>query len=283
LTLVAAVDLGTNSMRLLISDGVSDIGRWEEVTGLGRGVDRTGVLSEEAMAASVDALRRFDDLMAGHGVTRRQAVATSAVRDAANRDRFLDAAAGALGVMPLVVDGATEARLAYDGATSLHVDEPPVLVSDIGGGSTEFVTSHSAVSVDIGSVRITERVVPSRPASGAELERAREMLGSLFEDVDPGLVSSLVGVAGTWTELPGLAGADDDVHVTRDEVAGVVVMLAGLSVEETARLPTLNPKRAPVILGGALIAQAVMDVCGVQRARVSIRDLLDGIVMGLVR
>lgn len=285
---VGAVDIGTNSMRLLITDGAIHVGRWEEVTGLGRGVDRTGALSQAAISISIDALEGFGRLMASHGVERRKAIATSASREASNREAFFDLAERALGVRPTLIDGQEEARLAYAGATA-HLDPPrPLLVSDIGGGSTEFVTATAAVSVDIGSVRVTERAIPSRPAPAAELSAARQMIAESFSSVDMGAVGTLIGVAGTWTELPALARglprstATHGMTVTRHELADVIGILAELSVEATAGLPSLNPKRALVILGGALVAEGVMDVVGAGKALASIEDSLDGLAMTLL-
>jgi exopolyphosphatase/guanosine-5'-triphosphate,3'-diphosphate pyrophosphatase len=285
---VGAVDIGTNSMRLLITDGAIHVGRWEEVTGLGRGVDRTRTLSPAAISTSIDALEGFGRLMASHDVERRKAIATSASREASNREAFFDLAERALGVRPTLIDGQEEARLAYAGATA-HLDSPrPLLVSDIGGGSTEFVTATAAVSVDIGSVRVTERAIPSRPAPAAELSAARQMIAENLSSVDMGAVGTLIGVAGTWTELPALARGlprSTDTHgmtVTRHELADVIDILAELSVEATAGLPSLNPKRAPVILGGALVAEGVMDVVGAGKALASIEDSLDGLAMTLL-
>jgi exopolyphosphatase / guanosine-5'-triphosphate,3'-diphosphate pyrophosphatase len=281
MTLVAAVDIGTNSMRMLISDGIDEVGRWEEVTGLGRGVDRTGALSEDAITATLPVLEVFGRVMDRHRVVRRRAIATSASRDASNRETFFDLAEVALGVRPELISGDEEARLAFLGATRRFDGQSPQLVSDIGGGSTEFVTEAKAVSVDIGSVRLTERALPSRPASFADLRAARMMVSDMLSEVEVGKVGSLIGVAGTWTELPGLAHGQHGPTITRDEVTAVAEMLAGLTVEETAQLPTLNPKRAPVILGGVVIAEAVMALCGTDEAHVSIEDTLDGVVIGL--
>jgi exopolyphosphatase / guanosine-5'-triphosphate,3'-diphosphate pyrophosphatase len=283
---VAAVDIGTNSMRLLVTDGVAETGRWERVTGLGRGVDRTGVLSAQAMETTLEALGGYRQVIEASGVGRVRAIATSASRDAANREQFFDAVEGVLGVRPDLIPGDEEARLAYVGATAGFEGTEPAMVSDIGGGSTEFVTTDLAVSVDIGSVRLTERAIPSRPAPERELEAARRMVGEMFAGVELPSPGTVIGVAGTWAEIPGLAGVvgdDDDPHgarLTRDQVAGVVVRLAGLGVEETARLtPAL---RAPVILGGVIIAEAVLDRTGASEVVISIRDSLDGVAAGLL-
>jgi exopolyphosphatase/guanosine-5'-triphosphate,3'-diphosphate pyrophosphatase len=286
---VAAVDIGTNSMRLLIADGAREIGRWVEVTGLGRGVDRTGALSPEGIEESLAALARFGATMADEAVERRMAIATSASRDAANREVFFDLASSALGVRPTLISGAEEARLAFVGATSEVTLDPPVVVSDIGGGSTEFVTAKGGVSIDIGSVRLTERVIPSRPAPLSELEAAKALVANLFQEVEIE-VGTLIGVAGTWTSLAAIVQnlpeySRDRVHgyrMQRDELAGVIYSLAGKSVEETAAIPSLDPKRAPVILAGAMVAMGVMESLDVDEAFVSEHDTLDGVAMELL-
>jgi exopolyphosphatase/guanosine-5'-triphosphate,3'-diphosphate pyrophosphatase len=181
---VGVVDIGTNSMRLLLVDGSGDFGRWEEVTGLGRGVDATGELSESAILDSLTALARYGSLMDEVGVTKRAAVATSASRDASNREAFFDRVEQVLGVRPALISGAEEGALAYAGATRDLNLPGPTVVSDIGGGSTEFATEAGGVSVEIGSVRLTERHLPNRPASSTELTGAREKVARLFAAVE---------------------------------------------------------------------------------------------------
>lgn len=287
---VGAVDIGTNSMRLLITDGRHEDGRWVEVTGLGRGVDAKGRLHGDAMERSIEALSWFGSLMDEAGVSRRRAVATSATRDAFNREVFLEAAARALGVRPDLISGAEEARLAYAGAANGLDSAVPVMVSDIGGGSTELVTEDSAMSVDIGSVRLTERELESRPADPGQVESARAHVMALFGDVEPGTIGVHVGVAGTWTSLSAIAqrlSTHDRtlVHghvLARDEVEEVIEMLSGMSVEETARIPSLDPRRAPVILAGGVVAACVMEALGVATTTVSERDTLDGVASELL-
>ncbi len=285
---VAAVDIGTNSMRLLITDGVTEHGRWERVTGLGRGVDRTGRLADDAIERTLEALAEYGKLIEGSGVGNVRAIATSASRDASNRDDFFDRAEEALGVRPVLISGETEARYAFAGATGWFEGPGPVLVSDIGGGSTEFVTADGGVSVDIGSVRLTERVLPDRPASAAQVDAARDHVRELFSSVPVGELRTLIGVAGTWTEIPNIARrmpAAADSHgmtVARDEVTASVEFLSELTVEEAAALGTLNPKRAPVILGGMIVAEMVMDRVGASEAVVSVRDTLDGVASELL-
>lgn len=285
---VAAIDIGTNSMRLLITDGLVETVRLERVTGLGRGVDHTGTLSGTAVAETLTALAEFRAILDEQEVPRVRAIATSASRDASNREEFFDAVETVLGIRPELISGDQEARLAYAGATGEFDGTPPFVVSDIGGGSTEFVTAGQGVSVDIGSVRLTERAIPSRPAPWEQVAAARGLVREMFSGISLAPVGTLIGVAGTWTELPKLARGlprETDTHgktVTNDEVGEVVGMLAGLTLEETEALPSLNPKRASAILGGVLVAEGVMDVLGMDRAMASVHDSLDGVAAALL-
>jgi exopolyphosphatase/guanosine-5'-triphosphate,3'-diphosphate pyrophosphatase len=287
---VGVVDIGTNSVRLLITDGKVEQGRWVKVTGLGRGVDSTGVLSEEPMAESVRALAGFGTLMADLGVQHRKAIATSAARDAANRDEFFEMAEMALGVRPTLISGEEEARLAYAGTVSAFELEGSVLVSDIGGGSTEFVRSASSISRDIGSVRLSDRVLKDHPASPSQMRIATEMVAGLFENLSMARANNLVGVAGTWTSLAaivlGLGSYDSEVvHgsvLIRRDVEATVDRLAGMSLEEKAAIPSLHPKRAPVILSGAVVAAGVLAALGATEVVISERDTLDGLAAELL-
>lgn len=285
---VGVVDIGTNSMRLLIRDSeTGDIGRWVEVTGLGRGVDATGVLSDDAIDRTLEVFTRFGDLMVEHHVTARRAIATSATRDAANREGFLDRAAAVLGVRPDVIGGSEEGELAYAGATS-DLGSGEYVISDIGGGSTEFVTADRVVSIDIGSVRLSDRLLPDRPAAPGQIAESRNHVASLFTGID--VSGEVVGVAGTWTSLAavdmGLDMYDRDlVHhhrMERRSLEALVDRLAGLTVEETAAIPSLDPKRAPVILSGAVVAAAVFDAAGVESVTISECDSLDGVAMRML-
>ena len=286
---VGVVDIGSNSIRLLIADGersggLAAAGRWVEVTGLGRGVDSTGALSEGAIEDTLVVLRRFGGLMDSHEVNRRLAIATSASRDSSNRETFFDRCQLALGVRPTLITAPEEARFAFRGATSDLALPGPVVVSDIGGGSTEFAWSDREMSVDIGSVRLTDRHLPYRPASPTQVGEAQAAVHSLFSGVGPAGSDSLVGVAGTWTSLAAIDSELGDydperVHgytLTRDAVGRWVTELGDKTIEETAAIPGLDPKRAPVILAGAVVALGVMEVLGVDEATVSERDTLDG-------
>jgi exopolyphosphatase/guanosine-5'-triphosphate,3'-diphosphate pyrophosphatase len=286
---VGAVDIGTNSMRLLITDAGTEIGRWVAVTGLGRGVDTTGTLSPEGIEESLVALGHFGEIMEAEGVERRMAIATSAARDASNRELFFDLAQTALSVRPTLVSGEVEARLAYAGATAGVRLPQPVVVSDIGGGSTEFVTRDGAESIDIGSVRLTERAIPNRPPPAVEMEKARSLVADLFRDVRLE-TRTLIGVAGSWTSLAAIAQglpeySRDRVHghrMTKGDLVSLIDSLAGKTEAETAAIPSLDPKRAPVILAGALIAEGVMEVLGMDEVLVSEHDTLDGVALELL-
>ena len=295
---VAAVDIGTNSTRLLIGDvvegGLTEITRRVVVTGLGKGVDADRALGEEGIGRTVEVLASYREDIEEAGVERARAVATSATRDAGNSAVFLDRAAAALGSRPDVVDGATEARLGFRGARS-GIDGPaPYLMIDPGGGSTEFVfgidVPLSVHSIDIGSVRLTERALPDRPADQAAVLAAAGMADAVLAAVElPGVAGTVIGVGGTYTSLAaivlGLEAYDRSrVHgsvLTLDDLGRMVHLLAGLTVTETAAIPSLDPARAGVILGGAVVAEAALRRSGREEIVVSEMDILDGIALSL--
>lgn len=284
--IIGVVDIGSNSMRLLVVEGDVEAGRWVEVTGLGRGVGETGMLSEEAIDRTLGALAGFAETMDRHHVDVRHAMATSASRDAANRDQFFDRVEAVLGVRPELVSGEREGALAYRGATADFDLEPPVVVSDIGGGSTELVRSGGGVSIDMGSVRLTDRF-PERPLAGSALEEARAVAREAFVGSSPGPVSSHIGVAGTWTslaalvqELPGYERSEVHGYLLDSERLGELARhLCRLTLDETRALPSLDPLRAPVIAAGALVAVAVAEELSVAATLVSEKDTLDGAAM----
>ena len=293
---VAAVDIGTNSARMLLADVDGGVVRWVEhrvvVTGLGRGVDNARRFDPAAVERTLGVLAAFGD-GAGDAEAMR-AVATSATRDASDRDTFLDAAAEALGVRPEVITGEEEAVLSFAGATAGAEGDPPYLVIDPGGGSTEFVYGtgrvEAAVSVDIGSVRLTERLLPERPPTAAALAVAVAEVGELFEAVDlPGRPGTVIGVGGTFTSLGAIAldlPAYDRTAVHRSvltlrRMVGLEATLGGMTVEETAAIPSLDPARAPVLLAGAVVANCAVARSGRDRVTVSEADILDGICLAL--
>ncbi len=295
---VAAADIGTNSTRLLIADvadGLAvEVSRQVVVTGLGRGVDAAGVLAEESIVRTVKVLGSYGAVIEESGAERARAVATSATREAANSAVFLDRAQAALGFRPDVLDGATEARLGFRGAT-MGIERPgPYLMIDPGGGSTEFVfgtdAPQSVHSVDIGSVRLTERALSKRPADHAQLLAAAGVVDAVLAAVSlPGTPGTVIGVGGTFTSLSaivlGLETYDRSlVHgsvMTLDDLGRMVELLASMTVAETSGIPSLDPARAGVILGGAVVAEAALRRSGRDDVVVSETDILDGIALSL--
>lgn len=296
----AAVDIGTNSTRLLIADlaergggppVLAAVERTEEVTGLGRGVDRSGRLSPDAMERTLRVLASYGRRIEEAGAAAARAVATSAARDAANGGEFLEAAAAALGFRPEIIDGEEEAALVFEGAAGRLADPGGAVVIDIGGGSTEMVTDQGGVSIDIGSVRLTERRLPRHPASGNDLAAARREAAHLLDA--PGLPrrSKGIGAAGTWTSLAALHldlddGGPDQIEGTvldLDAVTALTNRLAALTLEGKQALPSLNPKRAPVILGGAAVAETCLHILGLKEITITSRDILDGVCLSLAQ
>jgi exopolyphosphatase/guanosine-5'-triphosphate,3'-diphosphate pyrophosphatase len=307
---VAAIDCGTNSIRLLIADidpstgTLVDLDRQMEVVRLGAGVDRTGEIAPEAMVRTLAATTRYAELCRAAEVDTIRFVATSASRDARNRDEFVAGVRSILGVEPEVIPGSEEAALSFLGATAgLGTDhESPFLVVDLGGGSTEVVLGEgsveAALSVDVGCVRLTERHLRSDPPSAAELEAALAdvdaALDRVAEQVPLALARTLVGVAGTVTTITahvlGLAAYDPvAIHgatLDVDQVVAACDELIAMPRAERAALPYMHPGRVDVIGAGALIwrqvVQRVAQVAPVTTVVTSEHDILDGICWGLV-
>jgi exopolyphosphatase/guanosine-5'-triphosphate,3'-diphosphate pyrophosphatase len=298
---VAAIDCGTNSIRLLIADvaggRLTDVARRMEIVRLGEGVDRTGRLSDAALARTRTALLGYAAEIAELAVTNVRMCATSASRDASNAQDFRDMVRGVLGVDPEVITGDEEARLSFTGALAGLAGEPPYLIVDIGGGSTEFVTGAAAVehaiSMDIGCVRMTERHLHSDPPTAAEIESATR---DITRAVDTALASvpgrsarTLVGLAGTVTtvtalalDLPGYeAERIHHARVGQDAVAKVTGDLLGMTVQQRRTLPVMHPGRADVIGAGALILRIVLERSGQSFVVASEHDILDGIAFSL--
>ena len=287
----AAVDIGTNSVRLLLVSPEGEVGRWETVTGLGRGLRERGQLTEDSMARTLAALRRYGELISQHSATRKRAVATSAVRDARNRDDFLDRAEVALGVRPENISGEEEARLSFAGAVGDLCGAHGRMVVDIGGGSTEFVWldrdgAVEGISLELGSVRLTESVLPDRPPSRRQIQGAFSQTAEVLGAVSLPLRPKVVGVAGTWTSLAAIAlrletydsARVHDSTITAAQLAILLSELAGMTVEETAAIPSLEPARAPMILAGAMIAREALRRLAAPEVLISEFDLLDGII-----
>lgn len=315
MTRVAAIDCGTNSIRLLVADVPehgrhTDLLRRMEVVRLGQGVDATGRLAPEAIERTRVVLAGYAATARDLGAAEVRMVATSATRDAANRADFEDMVLATLGRLPDVVPGREEADLSFLGATAsldvaaeahgLQPPRPPFLVVDIGGGSTEFVLGNSdgvraARSVDIGCVRMTERHLHGDPPTGEEIARAeadiRAALADVSAEVPVGDAASLVGLAGSVTTVAALAlrlpAYDPDaIHGSRIPVAGVRAVTADLLAATRGRraaLPVMHPGRVDVIGAGALILRVLMDEFGFDEVAVSEHDILDGIALRLAR
>jgi exopolyphosphatase/guanosine-5'-triphosphate,3'-diphosphate pyrophosphatase len=305
-TRIAAIDCGTNSIRLLVADidvdagTLRDVDRRMEIVRLGQGVDRTGRFAPDALERTMDACRRYADVVRATGAERVRFVATSASRDVSNRDEFEAGVRGALGVEPEVVTGDEEAALSFAGATrELAGSVPePVLVVDIGGGSTEFVLGSEAVraarSVDIGCVRMTERHLHSDPPTASEVAAARadiEAAISLAQETVPLEVArTLVGLAGSVTTLAAMAldlpsYQPERIHHARVTAVDVRLMserLLAMNHDARAALPYMHPGRVDVIGAGALVLAAILDRVPVTEVVVSEHDILDGIAWSLV-
>jgi exopolyphosphatase/guanosine-5'-triphosphate,3'-diphosphate pyrophosphatase len=298
---VAAIDCGTNSVRLLITaDGQTQIERLMRITRLGQGVDATGRLDPEAIERTLAVLREYREVIDQHGATRIRMAATSASRDASNRDDFFHAAKEILGVMPEVISGEEEGRLSFLGATAdLDPALGPFLVCDIGGGSTEFVfgttEAESTISTDMGCVRMTEAWLHHDPPTAEELSQALSVIDIHLDDVlreIPELIEAktFVGLAGTVSNTAsvelGLAEYDrEQIHhlvLTRAAVEDVFRTLATESIEERKENPGLEEQRADVIVGGLCVLVATMRRFGLDECLVSESDILDGLAMSLL-
>jgi exopolyphosphatase / guanosine-5'-triphosphate,3'-diphosphate pyrophosphatase len=295
--LVAAIDCGTNSTRLLISDGTTQFERHMRITRLGQGVDRTGRLDAEAIQRTLAVLGDYRELMDRHGVGRVRMATTSASRDADNRDEFYDAAEAILGSRPELLSGTEEAELSFRGATAeLDPADGPYLVVDIGGGSTEFAVGSArlegSISVDVGCVRMTEKYLQHDPPLPEELSNCLAEVQQHLDDVAREVPLVLdaprfVGLAGTITNVAaveiGLPEWDRDaVHhflLTKDAAEDVFRTLATESVEDRKHNPGLEPARADVIVGGLCVLVAVFRHFGFSECLVSESDILDGLVM----
>jgi exopolyphosphatase / guanosine-5'-triphosphate,3'-diphosphate pyrophosphatase len=273
-TRVAAVDLGTNSTRLLVADvedgRVEEVVRRSVVTRLGEGVDARRRLLPVPIARVRNALTDFRRELEALGAERTLAVATSAVRDAENGEAFLGEVEWSYGFATRLLSGEEEADLTRQGLGRI---EEGTLVLDVGGGSTELITTGFRTSLDIGSVRLTERYLHSDPPAPEELAAAAEAVRALLPALE---VEQVIGVAGTVAQLALLAGTDDLRLAT---IEGLFDGLASLALDERERVLNLDPKRAPVIVGGALIVREALKRYQLERIRFSVRDLLDGIAI----
>ena len=300
MTRVAAIDCGTNSVRLLVSDGAHDVVRRMEIVRLGEGVDRTGRISAGAIARTRKVLEEYAAQVRELGAERVRMVATSATRDASNGHEFQAMVRDVLGVDPEVISGEEEAHLSFVGAVAgLPAEtEPPYLVVDIGGGSTEFVLgtddAEAAVSVDIGCVRMTERHLHSDPPTADEIAAAeadiRAHVDQALAAVPGRRANTLVGLAGSVTTVAGIALGlttyDADVihhaKIGYPDVARVTADLLAATRTERLAHGVMHPGRADVIGAGALVLRTVMEQAGAGSVVASEHDILDGVVFSLL-
>ena len=310
-TRVGAIDCGTNSIRLLVAEtsgsGLRDLHREMRIVRLGQGVDATGRFAPDALERTRVALADYADVLRAHSVETVRMVATSATRDAANRDEFFAMTARELGtVVPgavaEVITGIEEAALSFRGAVGeLSGTAAPFVVVDLGGGSTELVLGEVEVaasySADIGCVRLTERCLHSDPPTAAEVEAARavvrEALAEALRVVPIAQARTWVGVAGTFTTLAALAHRlphydADKIHLSRvpfDALARVCDDLLTMTRRERAALGPMHEGRVDVIGGGALVVQELArelgERAGIDELVVSEHDILDGIALSL--
>jgi exopolyphosphatase/guanosine-5'-triphosphate,3'-diphosphate pyrophosphatase len=297
---VAAVDLGTNSIRLLVAEeGMRELARDMVITRIGKGVDRTGRIDPQALQRTVAVLRRYCRRARALHAERVRVGATSAVRDAANRKDLEEAVLRHAGSELEVITGEQEAGLSFLGATRGLQAEPPFLVLDIGGGSTEFVVGsekpEAAISTQMGSVRLTERLVSHDPPTGTERRALREAIGPFLHEVRRAVpvaeTRTLVAVAGTATTVQAISMDlerydPDEIHrsrLPRQAAEAVLERLAAMTTAERGALPVMAPGREDVIVAGATILVEVMRRLGFDQAVVSETDILDGLAIEMLR
>ena len=312
MTRVAAIDCGTNSIRLLVADAnpetgeLVDLDRRMVIVRLGQGVDRTGRLAPEALARTFAACREYAAVIKEYGAERLRFVATSASRDAENRDDFVRGVLDILGVEPEVISGDQEAEFSFTGATKELTGRDdlakPFLVVDIGGGSTEFVVGdehvRAARSVDVGCVRMTERHLvreghvsdPPTEAETASMRADIERALDLAEETVPlREAHTLVGLAGSVTTLAAIhqdlpeydSAALHHSRIPYARVREITEWLLRSTHAERAAIPSMHPGRVDVIGAGALVLQSIMERVGATEVVVSEHDILDGIAWSI--
>ena len=304
---VAAIDCGTNSIRLLIADiengTLTDVVRTMVIVRLGEGVDKTGEFSQAALARTFAAIETFALLISQHQPERVRFVATSASRDVSNRSEFMDGVLSRLGIEPDIISGDEEAELSFLGATADLVNEQdppaaPYLVVDIGGGSTEFVLGTTgptaAISTNVGCVRMTERHLISDPATPQEIAAAIADIDAAidlaYQSVPISQAHSLIGLAGSVTTVAAIALGLSEydsiaIHGSRisaPDIHRITGELLAMTRAQRAKLGPMHEGRIDVIGSGALVLDRIMIRTGLGEVVVSERDILDGIARGLI-
>ena len=293
----AAIDIGTNSTRLLVGDVVdgrieTEIERLLEITRLGDRVDADRRLHDEAMRRVHATVERYADRADELGAAVPLAIATSAVRDAANGREFLAELEQRHRLTTRLLSGEDEARMTFRGVTSARAADPGTLICDIGGGSTELVLGdaagvHAAVSLELGCVRMSERFLQADPPTDAELARLRAAAARALAGEPAASARHLIGVAGTVTTLATIdLGLEDeqpeliDGHrLTAEAVERLLARLAALPLARRREVRGLMPARAPTIVAGTCILAEVLAACGLDRLTVSERDVLHGALL----
>lgn len=303
LSRVAAIDCGTNSIRLLIADisggKFKEVLRDMEIVRLGQGVDENKSFHPDAINRTLAAVEKFKNQLAGKGVEKIRFCATSATRDAANRDLFIDGVSQILGVEVEVIPGEEEARLSFNGATKeLFQSDAPFLVVDIGGGSTEFVYGNKEVefakSVDIGCVRMSERHLKSQPVEMNQVAQAiidiDKAIAQAAAVVPISTAKTLVAVAGTATTIAAAALELETydryaIHLSRipaEKVHKVSAAFQAMTKSEISKLGFMHPGRVDVITAGSLVLSRVMAATGATEFVASESDILDGMAWSLI-
>ena len=304
---VAAIDCGTNSIRLLITDIdtekqiATDVVREMRIVRLGQGVDKTGAFSPAALERTFKAVAEYDEILKLHKVEHLKFVATSATRDAKNRAMFIKGVIDRLGVVPEVIPGTVEAALSFEGATrSLrNKHHAPFLVIDLGGGSTELVLGDmkptGSFSMDVGCVRMTERHTPggnpTKEQEAAIRKDVQEKLSLASKEVDWAKAKTVVGVAGTVTTVVAhilqLTKYDPDVlhgaEITNEQISQTAKDFIALSFKQRAALPYMHEGRVEVITAGSIVLDEVMKGIGATKLIASERDILDGVAWSQVQ
>lgn len=299
---VAAIDCGTNSIRLLIADidggNFREVFRTMEIVRLGQGVDKTKAFHPDAIERTLSALREFQGEILRRGVSKIRFCATSATRDATNRDLFINGVKEIIGIPPEVISGDEEARLSFMGAIrELHPSDAPFLVIDIGGGSTEFVYGsqkvEAAISQNIGCVRMSERHFSSAPPSSEEIAKARTDIDIAIKEaaelVPITQARTVIAVAGTATTVAaaalGLESYDRySIHLSRisaKRTREVSEMFLSMSRDQLSSLGYMHPGRVDVIAAGSLVLDRIVQHCGASEFIASESDILDGMAWSL--
>lgn len=304
MTRVAAIDCGTNSIRLLVAEisegALAEIDRQMVIVRLGEGVDRTGEFSPAALERTFAACDTYAEVITAADVQAVRFVATSASRDVSNRDEFIRGVRSRLGVEPEVITGAEEALLSFSGAVgglAAGMAPAPRLVVDIGGGSTECVLGdevpNASWSADIGCVRMTERHLHADPPTPEQVSATRSDIARALDEVEIHVPldqsASMIGLAGTVTTVSAIAHGLSDydpafLHgsvITSAQIDEVVERLLVMPRVERAAIPVMHPGRVDVIAGGGLVLQEVLARTGLDRVVVSETDILDGIARSL--